>query len=197
MRFLKIGYMFLMVAIISATSIIAQNTEEQIKTMLTQRDEQLKELLGPEGQEYSDEQRAELKEIINGVIKFEAMAKTALDKTYDEISEESRQEFLDLFTTIVRDHSMNKLEIYRAKVTYSSVEIENEQALVKTMAELEEVRTPVDYKMELDGEDWVIVDMSVDNLWTAESYKNQFQRIITRRGFDTLMESLRKRAAQE
>lgn len=196
MRILKIGYMFLMVTIVSSTSIIAQNTEELIKTMLTQRDEQIKELLGPEGQEYSDEQRDELKEIINGIIDFEAMAKTALDETYNEISEESREEFLTLFTTIVRDHSLNKLEIYRAKVSYNTVEVESSQALVKTMAELEEVRTPVDYKMELEGDEWVIVDMSVDDLWTAESYKNQFQRIITRRGFDTLMESLRKRAAQ-
>lgn len=196
MRRLKIGFMLLIITLISVTTIYAQNTEEQIKTMLTQRDEQIKELLGPEGREYSDEQRAELKEIINGVIDFEAMAKTALDETYNEISEESRVEFLNLFTTIVRDHSLNKLEIYRAKVSYNSVEVENGQALVKTMAELEEVRTPVDYKMELEGEEWVIIDMSIDDLWTAESYKNQFQRIITRKGFDTLMESLRKRAAK-
>lgn len=189
--------MVLMAVVISVTTVFAQNTEEQIRTMLTQRDEQIKELLGSEGQEYSDEQRAQLKEIINGVIDFEAMAKTALDETYNEISEENRVEFLDLFTTIVRDHSMNKLEIYRAKVSYNLVEVENGQALVKTMAELEEVRTPVDYKMELEGEEWVIIDMSIDDLWTAESYKNQFQRIITRRGFDTLMESLRKRAAQD
>ncbi len=197
MRFLK---QFLLVAILVTTSTIsvfAQNTEEQIKTMLTQRDQQIKELLGPEGQEYSDEQRDELKEIINGVIDFEAMAKTALDETYNEISEESRKEFIDLFSTIVRDHSLNKLEIYRAKITYNSIEVNDKNALVNTMAELEDVRTPVEYKMELEGEVWVITDMSVDDLWTAESYKNQFQRIIARRGFDTLMESLRKRAARE
>ncbi|MEQ9310348.1 MAG: ABC transporter substrate-binding protein [Balneolaceae bacterium] len=197
MRLFNIGFMLLIITLISVTSIYAQNTEEQIKTMLTQRDEQIKELLGPEGSEYSDEQRTELKEIINGVIDFEAMAKTALDETYNEISEDNRVEFLNLFTTIVRDHSMNKLEIYRAKVTYNSINVEGNQALVKTMAELEEVRTPVDYKMEMEDDEWVIVDMSVDDLWTAESYNNQFQRIIARRGFDTLMESLRKRAAKE
>jgi len=186
----------MIIAIISAATVFAQNTEEQIKTMLTQRDGQIKVLLGPEGQEYSDVQRAELKEIINGVISFEAMARTALDETYNEISEDSRAEFLSLFTTIVRDHSLNKLEIYRAKVSYNSVDVKNKQAMVKTMAELNEVRTPVDYKMEMREEEWVIIDMSIDDLWTAESYKNQFQRIIARRGFDTLMESLRKRAAQ-
>ncbi|RNC85567.1 MAG: ABC transporter substrate-binding protein [Balneola sp.] len=181
---------------ISSMQVIAQENEQGIRTLLTERDDQIKELLGPEGQEYSEEQRENLKEIINGIIDFEAMAKTALADTYNEISAESRTEFIDLFSTIVRDHSMNKLEIYRAVVTYNSIEVEDGSALVKTMAELDEVRTPVDYKMVLEGEEWVITDMSVDDLWTAESYKNQFQRIIARRGFDALMDSLRKRAAQ-
>lgn len=175
---------------------IAQDQEQEIRTLLTERDDQIKELLGPEGREYSDEQREDLKEIINGIIDFEAMAKTALDATYEEISEESRNEFNNLFSTMVRDHSLTKLEIYRAVVTYNSIVVDNGSALVKTMAELDEVRTPVDYKMVLEGNEWVIIDMSVDDLWTAESYKNQFQRIIARRGFDALMDSLRKRAAQ-
>ena len=66
--------------------------------------------------------------------------------------------------------------------------------MVKTTAELDEVRTPVDYRMRYDGEEWVITDMSIDDVYTAESYNNQFQRIIAKRGFDALMKSLRKRA---
>ncbi len=197
MRLLKQATLSILVAIIISFASFAQNSEEFIREMLTERDQQIKELLGPEGQEYTDQQRAELKEIINGIIDFEEMAKIALDETYNEISEESRTEFVDLFTTIIRDHSLNTLEIYRAKITYNSIELEEGSAMVETMAELDDIRTPVDYKMALEGDEWVITDMSVDELWTAESYKNQFQRIIERRGFDTLMESLRKRAARE
>tara|TARA_R110000868_G_scaffold37111_3_gene131313 strand:- start:9980 stop:10594 length:615 start_codon:yes stop_codon:yes gene_type:complete len=194
MRFIKQCILVSIISMSATIITVAQNVDEEIKTMLIERDLQIKELLGPEGQEYSEQQRAELKEIINGVIDFEAMAKTALDETYNEISEESREEFLNLFISIVRDHSLNKLDIYRASVKYNSIEVDNNHALVKTMAQLDEVRTPVEYKMELEGDEWVIIDMSIDDLWTAESYKNQFQRIITRKGFDTLMESLRKRA---
>ncbi len=196
MRTFRIAMLSLLVALGTALSSQAQNSEEYIKQMLVDRDQEIKELLGPEGQEYTDAQRDELKEIINGVIDFEEMAKIALDDTYNEITEENRSEFIDLFTTIIRDHSLNTLDIYRAKITYSSIEVSEGNAMVKTMAELDDVRTPVDYKMELEGNEWVITDMSVDDLWTAESYKNQFQRIIERRGFDVLMESLRKRAAK-
>ena len=164
--------------------------------MLEERDEEIKTILGPEGSEYTEEQRETLKAIINGVIDFEAMSKTALDETYNEISEESRLEFVDLFSTIIRDNSLTKLDIYRATVTYNDITIESGEALVQTMAELDEVRTPVDYKMKRQGDEWVITDMSIDDVYTAESYNRQFQRIIARRGFDALMDSLRRRAAR-
>ena len=164
--------------------------------MLEARDTQIKTILGPKGSEYTEAQRDTLKSIINGIIDFEAMSRVALEETFDTISEEQRVEFVDLFSSIIRDNSLTKLDIYRATITYKSISIDDGQALVQTMAELDEVRTPVDYKMKWKSNEWVISDMSIDDVYTAESYNRQFQRIIARRGFDALMESLRKRAAR-
>ncbi|MBO6535026.1 MAG: ABC transporter substrate-binding protein [Balneolaceae bacterium] len=194
-RFISLFVWFFLVISLQ-TSVFAQTDSDGIKSLLEERDEEIKNILGPEGSEYTEEQRETLKTIINGIIDFEAMSKTALDDTYDEISEESRKEFVDLFSTIIRDNSLTKLDIYRAEVSYNEIEIDGEKALVQTMAELDEVRTPVDYKMEWKEGEWVITDMSIDDVYTAESYKRQFQRIIARRGFDALMDSLRKRAAR-
>ena len=186
--------LLLLVALMSTNLIYAQNADQEIKDLLESRDDQIKELMGPEGTEYSDAQRAELKEIINGIIDFEAMAKEALDDTYNIISEEQRNEFVDLFSTIVRDQSLNKLDIYRAKVTYTNITANGDQARVETLAELDDVRTPVNYEMEKNGDEWVITDMEIDDVSTAGSYNRQFQRIINQKGFDSLMNSLRKRA---
>jgi len=174
----------------------AQQDADSIRLMLEERDVEIKSILGPEGSEYTNEQRETLKAIINGVIDFEAMSKTALDETFETISDESRIEFVDLFSSIIRDNSLTKLDIYRATVTYNEVTIDGDEALVQTMAELDEVRTPVEYKMKLKEGNWIITDMSIDDVYTAESYNRQFQRIIARRGFDALMESLRRRAAR-
>lgn len=195
MRSIKIITIIFFVLGMSST-VSAQQTSDSIKMMLEARDAQIKTILGPKGSEYTDEQRDTLKSIINGVIDFEAMSKVALEETFDTISEEQRLEFVDLFSSIIRDNSLTKLDIYRATITYKSISIDDGQALVQTMAELDEVRTPVDYKMKWKSNEWVISDMSIDDVYTAESYNRQFQRIIARRGFDALMESLRKRAAR-
>jgi len=178
------------------TALSAQTASEEIKQMLESRDAEIKEILGPEGKEYTQDQRDRLKDIINGVIDFEAMASYALGDTYNELSEEERNEFVSLFSTIVRDNSLNKLDIYRADVSYEKIDVTDGSARVETIAQLEDVRTPVYYEMKKEESEWVITDMIIDDVSTAESYNRQFQSIIRKRGYDALKQSLEKRAAR-
>jgi phospholipid transport system substrate-binding protein len=176
--------------------LFAQSESDEIRQMLESRDAEIKEILGPEGKEYTQEQRDRLKDIINGVIDFEAMASYALGSTYDELSEEEKDDFVSLFSTIIRDNSLNKLDIYRADVSYENIDISDGNARVETIAQLEDVRTPVFYDMEKENSEWVITDMIIDDVSTAESYNRQFQSIIRKRGYNSLKQSLEKRAAR-
>jgi phospholipid transport system substrate-binding protein len=173
-----------------------QNEADEIRTLLESRDDEIKDLLGPEDTEYTQEQRDRLRSMINDIIDFESLAAYALGNTYTEISDDEREEFVELFATIVRDQSLNRLEIYRAEVSYEEIEVVNGSAKVYTIARLENVRTPVDYTMKKENDVWVITDMIIDEVSTAESYNRQFQSIIRQRGFDALLESLRRRAAR-
>lgn len=174
----------------------AQQDETSIKQLLEDRDNEIKELMGPKGTEYTEEQREQLKNIINGIIDYRAMAEYALQDTYDELSEEERNEFVDLFSTIIRDQSLNKLDIYRAEVKYEDITVNGNTAEVQTLAQLEDVRTPVGYTMAYDNNQWVVTDMIIDDVSTAGSYQRQFQKIIRQKGYDSLLETLRKRAAR-
>lgn len=176
--------------------IFGQKTEADVKQLLQERDKQVKELIGPEGTKYTEQQRAQLKDMINGIIDFREMASYALQETYDTLSVDQREEFVDLFSTVVRDQSLAKLDIYRAEVTYEEITVEGNEAEVKTIAQLENVRTPVNYTMKYKNGEWVITDLTIDDVSTAESYRRQFQNIIRKHGYDALIKSLRKRAAR-
>lgn len=186
----------LILVIGSSQNVQAQTPSTEIQNMLEERDQEIKTLLGPKGSEYTDQQRNKLKDIINGVIDFKAMAIYALGDTYSTLDEATQVEFVELFATIVRDQSLNKLDIYRADVSYKSIDVNADKARVETLAVLDEVRTPLYYTMKKEDGEWVITDMIIDDVSTAESYNKQFQRIINKRGFDALMSSLRKRAAR-
>jgi phospholipid transport system substrate-binding protein len=187
------GFMFL-----NPTNSFAQLDSSTVRNLLEERDNEIKDLLGPKGTEYTQEQRDKLKDIINGIIDYRAMAQQALQDTYDTLSTEQRTEFVDLFSTIIRDQSLNKLDIYRADVKYEQINVEDNAATVKTLAQLEKVRTPVSYEMKFNGPNnqWVVTDMIIDDVSTAGSYQRQFQNIIRKKGYDSLLETLRKRAAK-
>lgn len=193
---LKKIYTVLIIVLCLAPAVTAQAEADSIRSMLEERDEEVKELLGPKGTEYTQEQRDLLKDIINDVINYRSMAQHALGDTYNEISEEKREEFVSLFSTIIRDNSLNRLDIYRAEVSYNTIDVNEDSAFVATIAQLEDVRTSVDYNLERFDETWMITDMTIDQVSTADSYNRQFQNIIRQRGFDALMESLRRRAAR-
>lgn len=176
----------------------AQQDSSTVRELLEERDKEIKDLLGPKGTEYTQEQREKLKNIINGVIDYRAMASYALEETYDTLTSDQRDEFVDLFATIVRDQSLNKLDIYRADVRYNAISVNESKATVNTTVTLEDVRTPVIYEMQYAeaGGAWTVTDMIIDDVSTAGSYQRQFQNIIRKRGYDYLLETLRKRAAK-
>lgn len=179
-----------------ASGAINQTDAEEIRQLLESRDQEVKELLGPAGSEYTQAQRDQLKDIINDVIDYRSMAMHALGRTYNEISDEEREEFVSLFSTIIRDNSLNSLDIYRADVTYTDIVVDGDEAKVYTLAQLDDVRTSVDYDLRLIEGEWMITDMTIDSVSTAESYNRQFQSIIRQRGFDALLQSLQRRAAR-
>lgn len=189
------GLLFSILFIMS-TAVFAQDYGKLAKDMLIERDAEIKALLGPKGTEFSSEQREQIKDIINGVIDYNAMAKHALQDTWNDLSEEQQEEFVDVFSTIVRDQSLNSLDIYRADVMYEEFEVDNEIVTAHTIATLENVRTPVIYELEKRGDEWFVIDMSIDNVSTADSYRRSFQNIIRRRGYDALLANLKKRAGE-
>ncbi len=183
------------IGLVSAASAFADTAKEQeVRTILEERDNQIKELLGPEGTEYTDEQREQLRSIVNDMMDYREMAKYALADKFDELSREEQDEFVDLFSRIIRDQSLQQLDIYRAEVIYEDITVDGDHAKVTTTAIHNENRIPVLYRMLHRDGDWVITDMSIDNAWTAESYRRSFQNIIRRRGYDALIDNLRRRA---
>lgn len=193
--FLKaVLFSFLFISVPALT--LSQGMAESAKQMLMDRDQEIKDLLGPKGSDYTDEQREYIKDIINDVIDYSAMAEHALQDTWNELTPGERQEFVDVFSTIVRDQSLNSLDIYRADVTYEDFTVEDDRVTARTIATLDNIRTPVIYIMVKRDDEWIVIDMSVDNVSTAESYRRSFQNIIRRRGYDALLANLKRRAGE-
>ncbi len=191
---------FLLAALVMAAALAlpaqAQSSDDaraqEIRQMLEQRDQQIKRVLG-DAQSFTDAQRAQLKNLVNGVIDFEAMGRQALGPHWADLTPQQREEFVDVFAEIVRAQSLADLEPYRAEVSYQSIDVNGDEADVRTTTVYQGERIPIAYALAYAGGEWRAQDIIVDEVSTVGGYERSFQSVIRKRGFDSLMQSLRER----
>jgi phospholipid transport system substrate-binding protein len=183
--------------VLSPSTVHAQDAAEQeIRSMLESRDQQIKSILDGDTSSFSAQQRDDLKTLINGVIDFRAMGQVALGPFWKDLNDEQKAEFVDVFRDIVRAQSLADLEVYNSKVTYETIRVDGDSAYVETLTEYEGTQTPVIYDLQKQDTTWVAEDIVVDGVSTAESYARSFQTVVRKRGFDALMTSLKKKRDQ-
>jgi phospholipid transport system substrate-binding protein len=181
-------------AIPLATAAAAQSPEQAIRSELEQRDRRIKSELGTG--DITDAQRDTLKTLINGFIDFHAMASEALGPHWDDLTDEQKSEFVDVFSEIVRHQSLADLEVYRATVRYDSISVDGSTAHVVTTTTYKDVPTIVEYFMIRTDDGWKARDIVLDDVSTVEGYSRSFQTYVRKRGFDALMDNLNKRLAR-
>jgi len=169
-----------------------RDTAAEIRQMLEKRDQQIKSILSG-GDDYTAEQRAELKELINGLIDFQVMSREVLGPHWNDLSEEQQDDFVAVFRDVVRAQSLSDLGVYNSKVTYDQIDVQADSAFVRTTTEYKGRSTPVDYVLTRREGGWRAEDIIVDGVGTVEPYARSFRPVINRRGFETLMTSLRKK----
>jgi len=170
----------------------ASATAAEIRQMLEQRDQEIKSILG-ETDDYTAEQRAQLKELVNGVIDFRVMGQRALGPHWEDLGEDQREEFVSVFREVVRAQSMGDLGVYNSAVTYDQIDVQRDSAFVRTQTTYEGRTTAVEYVLERREDEWRAEDIIIDGVSTVEGYARSFQTVVRKRGFDSLMKSLRKK----
>lgn len=192
-------YTFAVLLTILLTSVIADTAfarqtgeDENIRTMLEQREADIKTILGDDD-ELSDTQMDALRAAVNDMFDFESMGREALGRHWDEISSDQQQEFVDVFAEIVRYQSLADVDIYRARVTYEDITVSGDDAHVVTTTVYKDVPTVVEYALRRSGETWLATDVVLDEVSTVEGYSRSFQSYVRKRGFEALMDNLNKR----
>ena len=183
---------FLLLSVVAAP-VSAQSAEAEIRGILKERDASIKALLGPAGSDVPAPKQERLRNEINDFVDFRAMAQAALGTHWSKLTPSQREEFVTVFSDIVRGQSLANLDPYRAPVTYEAIRVNGNEAQVVTTTVIDEVPMTVEYRLHKTGGDWLATDIILDEVSTVEGYSRSFQTMIRKRGFDTLMDRLKAR----
>jgi phospholipid transport system substrate-binding protein len=142
----------------------------------------------------------QLRQIVAASFDFKEMARSALGYHWRQLSPAQQDEFTQTFIAFIEDSYLGKLNEF----TNQQVEFVTTKSLGQGYAQVNtnivkpgssEDPTKLNFLLEQEGSSWKIYDVTVDAISIIANYRNQFNRVMNNKGYDTLINDLKSKQA--
>ncbi len=152
---------------------------------------------GPSAKLSDREVDARLRDILDPVMEFKRLSQNALRSHWKGLSPEQQAEFVALFRALVFHSYLERIRSANEKYTMI---YEDEEPKGRNAAAVTAISKTKSAEIELvfhlirrPSKAWVVEDIVIDEVSLVENYREQFTRIITRDGFDALLQKMGKK----
>lgn len=147
------------------------------------------------------ERRAEILTIVDKYFNFHEMARRALGRPWKDQTTAKQQEFVSLFKQLLFNTYVDRVQSYTTsdeKVAYDSQKVDGDYATVKTrILGYKSGEVNVDYRLRREEGAWKVYDVVVEGVSFVENYRNQFSAILSGSSFDSLLDKMRQKVAEQ
>jgi phospholipid transport system substrate-binding protein len=182
-------------AIVLAVPAMAGAPTEQLKQRV---DEVVRVLSDPSLKGKTDQRRARVRKISEGVFDYQDTARRSLAQHWNDRTPEEQREFVQLFADLLERAYFSKIDHYQGeKVKYGAETIDGNEALVKTTIVTNSgTDVPVDYRMHLVNGRWLVYDVVIEGVSLVSNYRAQFNKIIRTESYQALVKKLRAKDSE-
>lgn len=143
----------------------------------------------------SEERRQLLEKVVGGRFDYLEMSRRSLGAPWNQLSDKDKQEFVDLFRTLLTNTYADRVETYSGDgVKYLNERTEKEYAEVRTKVLSGKTEIPMDYRLLNKSNDWRVYDVVVDGVSLVNNYRGQFSKILRTSSYPELVDQLRKKS---
>jgi len=143
----------------------------------------------------SEERRQLLEKVVGGRFDYQEMSRRSLGAPWNQLSDKDKQEFVDLFRTLLTNTYADRVETYSGDgVKYLNERTEKEYAEVRTKVLSGKTEIPMDYRLLNKSNDWRVYDVVVDGVSLVNNYRGQFSKILRTSSYPELVDQLRKKS---
>ena len=143
---------------------------------------------------------AQLSTVVERFVDFGELSRRALGATWNKLTPAQRQDFSSTMEGLLRaSYAKRALGQGKAQVQYGEESIQGNDARVSTKVKINRGEPyPVDYKLYRadDKGGWRIYDVVTDDVSLLDTYQEQFQKLLSTKGFDGLLATLKSKRAQ-
>jgi phospholipid transport system substrate-binding protein len=189
-------------SVVAAQSAKSTTAAPNATTFLKGKHEQISKVLKAPGKSSADaaKRSAALNQLLGGLFNYPELAKRSLDTHWKARSEAQRQEFVGLLKQLIqRNYERNLTRTLQYKIRYVGEAPTADGVSVQTLARATNKGraepVSIDYAVHKTAGGWQVYDVTTDGVSLGRNYRNQFNRIIKKDGWDALMKRMRAKIA--
>jgi phospholipid transport system substrate-binding protein len=141
--------------------------------------------------------RTQVVEKIRAKFDFNNMGRFILGRKWKKTSEEDRARFVKVFSHILEETYIGRLEAYTdEEVRYVGERLKGGKAKVETMVISSSTEIPIDYKLWQDGGEWKVYDVSIEGVSLVRNFQDSYKKILRKEGIDGLIKKMTKKLGE-
>jgi phospholipid transport system substrate-binding protein len=149
------------------------------------------------GDKKADERRAAISTVADEIFDFSEAARRSLGRHWAQQTAAEREEFIRLFTELVRRTYFSRVDQYNSEMTFRGDVVDGDHAVARTTLRLGKGgEMSLDYLMHHPRGRWQVYDLHIDGISVVANYRAQFNKIIRTSSYEALVTTLRSRQGE-
>ena len=138
------------------------------------------------------ERREAVRQVAEQVFDVTETARRALGQHWQQRTPAEQDEFVKLFANLLEQTYIARIDEYGGeKLTYVSEQLDGDRGVVKARITTKNgTDVPVESRVLLKGNRWLIYDILIENLSLISNYRSQFDRVIRTASYAELVKRL-------
>ena len=150
-----------------------------------------------QGQDHKQQRLAKVKEIVLPQFDSQEVAKRTLSTHWKGLTDQQRQEFVQLFIALVEKTYSHNLDRYNNGVQFffdhERIEDQFSEVDTRVLDPVQNRTFSIGYRLHNVNGKWLVYDVVIENVSMVQNYRNQFNRILTKSSYEELIKALQNK----
>ncbi len=154
------------------------------------------EVLREQGQD-SEVRREKIRVLFRERFDFRVMSRRVLARNWKEATPEIQDRFVALFTDLLEATYIGRIEEYSdERVDFVKERIKEKRAIIDTLIVTRSVEIPINYKLTLTGDLWLVYDVVIEEVSLVRSFRSSYSTIVKKEGFEGLLAKMENKVEE-
>ena len=147
------------------------------------------------GKERRARRIAALREIADRAFDWSEMARSSLGVQWRSLNDQQRRQFVEVFKDILAAEYMDDIDRFQGTETVTvekSLRQGDDVVVRTTLLTASRERVPIDYRLTLEQDKWMVVDLSIEEVSLVNHFRKTFSSALANMTIDELIAKLRR-----